>query len=195
MYERTITFHSDSQLPDAAPINVRVKHLDQNLYDVLVETPTSKTEFKAVPSIVSSPSSILSTLDGRRLRTTVVSQQPPASAVPSSTTGERLHVFHDGRRTALLLPPPKWLQTLGGDVLKAARGGLRAPMPSLVVDVRVSVGDRVEAGQAVVVLESMKTETVLRAEVAGTVKAVACRKGEMVEEGRELVEIEIEAVE
>jgi 3-methylcrotonyl-CoA carboxylase alpha subunit len=63
-------------------------------------------------------------------------------------------------------------------------------MPSLVVEVRVAVGEWVEKGQVVVVLESMKTETVLRAPVDGIVKGVGCAKGEMVEEGRELVDIE-----
>lgn len=63
-------------------------------------------------------------------------------------------------------------------------------MPSLIVEVKVKLGDRVEKGQAVVILESMKTETVLRAEAAGVVQAVGCKKGEMVEEGRELVDIE-----
>ena len=58
---------------------------------------------------------------------------------------------------------------------------------------RVAVGERVEQGQPVVVLESMKTETVLRAPVAGVVKAVACSKGEMVEEGRELIDLEEDA--
>ncbi|KAF8485910.1 single hybrid motif-containing protein [Russula ochroleuca] len=62
-------------------------------------------------------------------------------------------------------------------------------MPSLGVEVRVAVGERVEKGQVVVVLESMKTETVLCALVDGTVKAVWCAKGEMVEEGKELVGI------
>ena len=38
----------------------------------------------------------------------------------------------------------------------------------------------------------MKTETVLRAPVGGVVKAVGCQKGEMVEEGRELVDVEPE---
>jgi len=57
----------------------------------------------------------------------------------------------------------------------------------------VKVGDKVEKGQAVVVLESMKTETVLRTDVAGIVKAVGCTKGEMVEEGKELIEIEEES--
>lgn len=63
-------------------------------------------------------------------------------------------------------------------------------MPSLIVDLKVSVGDKVTKGQALVVLESMKTETVLRAERDGVVKAVGCKNGEMVEEGRELVDIE-----
>jgi 3-methylcrotonyl-CoA carboxylase alpha subunit len=40
------------------------------------------------------------------------------------------------------------------------------------------------------VLESMKTETVLRASADGIVKAVGCAKGEMVEEGMELADIE-----
>lgn len=66
-------------------------------------------------------------------------------------------------------------------------------MPSLVVEARVAAGDRVEKGQVVVVLESMKTETVLRAPGGGIIKAIGCVKGEireMVEEGRELVDIE-----
>jgi 3-methylcrotonyl-CoA carboxylase alpha subunit len=106
---------------------------------------------------------------------------------------ERLHIFHDGRKSTLVIPTPSWLLSLGEDAFgKGKLGGLRAPMPSLVVEVKVSVGDRVKMGDAVVVLESMKTESVLRADRAGVVRAVGCVKGEMVEEGRELVDIEFE---
>ena len=87
------------------------------------------------------------------------------------------------------------LLSLDGDLLKVTKRALKAPMPSLVVDVRVKFGDRVEKGQAIIVLESMKTETVLRADAAGVAKAVGCKNGEMVEEGRELVEIEGDEVE
>jgi 3-methylcrotonyl-CoA carboxylase alpha subunit len=103
---------------------------------------------------------------------------------------ERLHVFSSGHKTTLVLPSPNWLLSLGGDLLNATKGALKAPMPSLVVEVRVKLGDRVEKGQAVVVLESMKTETVLRAVTGGVVKTIGCTNGEMVEEGRELVDIE-----
>ena len=72
---------------------------------------------------------------------------------------------------------------------------MKAPMPSLVVDVWVNVGEKVEKGAPLVVLESMKTETTLRAGVSGVVAAVGCKKGEMVEEGRVLVDIEMNSEE
>ena len=93
------------------------------------------------------------------------------------------------------MPVPQWLRALGDETAAlAAKGGgqVRAPMPSLVVDVKVNVGDVVEKGQALVVLESMKTETVLRANASGAVAIVGCKKGEMVEEGKVLVEVEVE---
>ena len=67
---------------------------------------------------------------------------------------------------------------------------LKAPMPSLVVDVRVREGDEVKTGQVLIVLESMKTETPLRADCDGKVKFVGAQKGEMVAEGKELLAIE-----
>jgi len=100
-----------------------------------------------------------------------------------------LHVFNGGRKVSLVIPPPKWFVSLDG-AATATKGALRAPMPSLVVEVKVKVGDNVDKGQAVVVIESMKTETVLRAHTSGVVKVVGCMNGEMVEEGRELVEID-----
>jgi biotin carboxyl carrier protein len=62
-------------------------------------------------------------------------------------------------------------------------------MPGKVVRVLVSAGDRVEAGQALVVLEAMKMETMLRAEIAGTVSAISAEPGIMVDAGVVLVEL------
>ena len=103
---------------------------------------------------------------------------------------ERLHVFHNGHKTTFVLPSPKWLLSLGGDVLNTHKGALKAPMPSLVVNVPVKEGDKVKKGDAVVILESMKTEMILRAPADGVVTSVGCQKGDMVDEGRELVSIE-----
>ncbi len=69
----------------------------------------------------------------------------------------------------------------------AGSGSVVAAMPGVVAEVPVAVGDRVEVGTVLVVLESMKLFTSLRAEVAGTVMDVACRAGETVAAGRLLV--------
>ena len=65
-----------------------------------------------------------------------------------------------------------------------------APMPGLVVRVRVAVGDKVEAGQGVVVMEAMKMENELRATAAGVVKSIEVEAGTAVEKGTLLVALE-----
>ena len=65
---------------------------------------------------------------------------------------------------------------------------VRAPMPGLVVRVEVNEGDHVKAGQGVVIIEAMKMENELKAEVTGVVKRVLAREGTAVEKGAVLVE-------
>ena len=65
-----------------------------------------------------------------------------------------------------------------------------APMPGLIVRVNVSVGDRVEAGQGLVVMEAMKMENELRAIAPGTVRSVEVSPGTAVEKGALLVALE-----
>jgi biotin carboxyl carrier protein len=67
---------------------------------------------------------------------------------------------------------------------------LTAPMPGLVVRVAVQVGDIVEAGQGLVIIEAMKMENELRARAGGTVKRVLVEPGMAVEKGTTLVELE-----
>ncbi len=67
-----------------------------------------------------------------------------------------------------------------------------APMPGLIVRVGVAVGDQVEAGQAVLVMEAMKMENELRAPGAGRVKAILVQPGVAVERGAVLVTFEAE---
>ena len=65
-----------------------------------------------------------------------------------------------------------------------------APMPGMIVRVSVKAGDRVEAGQGVVVMEAMKMENELRATAAGTVRSVEVAPGTAVEKGALLVALE-----
>jgi acetyl/propionyl-CoA carboxylase alpha subunit len=63
-----------------------------------------------------------------------------------------------------------------------------APMPGLVVRVSVEPGDRVRAGQSVVIIEAMKMENDLKAESDGVVERVSAVAGQAVEKGAVLVE-------
>ena len=67
---------------------------------------------------------------------------------------------------------------------------LKAPMPGLIVRVSVQVGDQVQAGQGIVVMEAMKMENELRATAAGKVKSILATPGTAVEKGALLVELE-----
>lgn len=202
-YERVIHLQPEEDFASSKPVSVSVKAIaaSPGHFDIVVRNAEDQSvisDFRNVVAELPSSTLISATIDNAMKKTTVVSQVPPASlpaAHGAPNTMERLHVFgDDGRKVALVVTAPNWLLSLGEDVLDAAatKGALKAPMPSLVVEVKVNVGDKVEKGQAVIVLESMKTETVLRANAAGVVKSVGCKNGEMVEEGRHLVEFNLE---
>jgi pyruvate carboxylase subunit B len=78
----------------------------------------------------------------------------------------------------------------GASAGPAGPAPLLAPMPGMVVRVQVQVGDVVQPGQGLVVMEAMKMENELRATAAATVKAVIAQPGTAVEKGALLVELE-----
>ncbi len=67
---------------------------------------------------------------------------------------------------------------------------IKAPMPGLILDVLVQVGDTVKEGDYLLVLEAMKMENTLTALGDGVVKSVSVIKGEKVEKNQLLIEIE-----
>jgi pyruvate carboxylase subunit B len=84
----------------------------------------------------------------------------------------------------------KQIEALTGGGRKEAVGGvIRAPMPGLVVRVEVIVGQEVAAGSGLVVVEAMKMENELVAEIAGTVQKVYVQPGDAVEGGAKLISI------
>ena len=71
-------------------------------------------------------------------------------------------------------------------------GSFTAPMPGGVLDVLVSPGDAVTAGQALLVLEAMKMEHRVTAPYDGNVVAVHVAQGDRVQQGEMLLEVEAE---
>ncbi len=67
---------------------------------------------------------------------------------------------------------------------------LICPMPGLLTALHVAEGDRVEAGQPLAVVEAMKMENILRAEKAGTVKAINAKPGDSLAVDATILEFE-----
>lgn len=73
----------------------------------------------------------------------------------------------------------------------ASAGGkpVVAPLPGTINDIKVKVGDKVSAGDTVVILEAMKMQNNIEAETSGTVASINVNKGDAVMEGDTLVTI------
>ncbi len=66
---------------------------------------------------------------------------------------------------------------------------VKAPLPGLIIDVKVREGEKVKAGQNIIVMEAMKMENQIQATSDGTVKRIFVKKGDNVAEGNAMVEI------
>ncbi len=127
-------------------------------------------------------------VDGKQTR--VPYRRTVSGRVELLVEGRWLGAWSDGRST--------WVDGHSVQVERVAARGPRAdtgaslasPMPATVVAVKVSVGERVSAGQACVVVSAMKTEIVLRSPRAGVVRAVLVATGRPVRAGEATCELE-----
>ena len=74
---------------------------------------------------------------------------------------------------------------------KPSHGGcLTTAMPGTIVDIKVKIGDKVSAGDSLVVIEAMKMENEIQAPDSGTVIAIHIAKGDSVSPNETLLEIQ-----
>lgn len=119
------------------------------------------------------PSSIDVAVGGRRVRARF-------------TLDGSVLVVNDGSGDVELTVVPRFIPPGAA----AHRGGLNAPMPGRVIDVRVSAGESVTAGQLLVVLEAMKMEHRITAAADGVVANVLVHAGDQVKRGAPLLVME-----
>jgi acyl-CoA carboxylase subunit alpha len=117
-----------------------------------------------------SPAAIDAEIDGRR------------ATVRVTRAGDELYV-QTVRGTVAFAVVPRFV--VPGT--EAPSGGLVAPMPGVVLDVRCAPGDVVDANQTLVVLEAMKMEHQVRAPIGGVVAEVRVAKGQHIENGAVLL--------
>ena len=78
----------------------------------------------------------------------------------------------------------------GGGGARAGGGTLRSVMPGIVREVRCAVGDTIQRGTPLLILEAMKMENEIRADADGTIRAVHVEPGKAVAKGDPLVTVE-----
>ncbi len=126
-----------------------------------------------------------------------------SSVEPVDVSGKLWLVQGDVRRQAILAKVgDDWWVHFDGHVSRirvaepgatraaTSGAGLTAPMPGKVLAVMCAVGDSVEVGQALMVLEAMKMENRICAAVSGRVSAIPHDVGAQVDQGALLIEIE-----
>lgn len=86
-------------------------------------------------------------------------------------------------------PAPQAAQTATASAPQGKGEVVTAPLPGVILDIKVKVGDVVKAGQTVAVLEAMKMENEIESTASGTVTAVNAGKGDSVLEGAAIITI------
>ncbi|MGX8683240.1 MAG: biotin/lipoyl-containing protein [Bacteroidales bacterium] len=72
----------------------------------------------------------------------------------------------------------------------AGKSGIKSPLPGVILQIKVNVGDQVKRGQVLMVLEAMKMENNIPSDRDGKVVAINVSKGDSILEGTDLIFIE-----
>lgn len=109
-------------------------------------------------------------------------QRPVAQPAPAVTKAEA------PAPAPAVAPTPAPAPTPAAPVASGATGKpILSPLPGVILDLKVNVGDAVKAGQTVAILEAMKMENNINAECDGVVTAIKVAKGDSILEGAEIL--------
>lgn len=145
---------------DAAEISVELTQLNAGLFAITV----NGTKFPSVTSTWNpSTHTITSFFPQTRLETRLI-----------SSAGD-LTLFQQGQQYRIRHATPKWLEKALG--IKDTAHSVLAPMPCKILRVETKAGESVKKDQVLVVIESMKMETVIRSPQDGIVKRVVHQEG------------------
>ncbi|KIX09464.1 uncharacterized protein Z518_00544 [Rhinocladiella mackenziei CBS 650.93] len=152
-----------------------------------ITTPSNPSPIN-VSSSLDAETNTLTTYFPHTRHTSRIIFSSPIGHTPGSDT---VHLFTPHGSFRLTAPSPTWLSKALGVVEKP--NSLLSPMPAKILRVLVKPGDTVTKDQALLVIESMKMETVIRSPAEEVVvKRVVHGEGEVVGSGVELVEFEEE---
>ena len=112
--------------------------------------------------------------------------QQPINAAKHPTIAKPVVVAPQTDNQASTQPAAKPAQTAAAP---ASGNAVKAPLPGTITEINVTIGQQVNVGDTVIVLEAMKMQNNIETEYAGTVKAINVSKGDSVMEGAVLLTI------
>ena len=162
---------------DGKPVNCSITVKVQQSGDKTFEVSVGETFHMRVTSSFNPSSRVVqSFMPHTRMETRLIKD-------PST---DYLMMFQQGQQYRLQLVVPKWAEKALG--MKDVTNSVLAPMPCKVLRVEVEEGAQVRKNEPLVVIESMKMETVIRAPQDGVISRIVHRAGDLCKAGTALVE-------
>ncbi|KAH7316572.1 carbamoyl-phosphate synthase L chain, ATP binding domain-containing protein [Stachybotrys elegans] len=168
-------------------IEASVTQTGHNLYNVAVSRKGDETPevFSNVVCEAEADGAVM------RLQSFFPLERISSSVVPQEDANDtKITIFQHGVKTDLALLPPSWYEKALG--LKEIAASVAAPMPCKILRNEVEEGQSVKKGAPLVVIESMKMETVIRSPQDGIIKKLAHKAGDICKAGTVLVLFEEE---
>lgn len=102
-----------------------------------------------------------------------------------------IQVNHTDYEVEISTELDKLIKELGFEVGASKQvNAIKAPMPGLVLEINVEVGQEVQEGDNLLILEAMKMENSFTSPRAGIIKSIVVKKGQAVDKGQLLIEFE-----
>jgi biotin carboxyl carrier protein len=141
---------------------------------------------------------VAAVIDGHTLHARLLSAREGTFILLIDGRPVSAHVARDSQRTLVAIEGQVYSFTHAQEKQSRARASeagrldptVRSPMPGKILQVLVTEGAEIEAGQTLILLEAMKMENSLTTEGAARVKKVHVSPGDLVELGQVLVELE-----
>ena len=119
-------------------------------------------------------------INGNEYSVAIIDLEGNTAAVEVNGVSYKVDILTEGFTAAPARP--------AAEPAPAGKGtAVQSPLPGVILDIKVAVGDTVKAGQTVAILEAMKMENSINAECDGVITAIKVAKGDNILEGSDIV--------
>ena len=130
-------------------------------------------------------------INGNEYSVAIIDLEGNTAAVEVNGVSYKVDILTEGFTAAPARPAAKPAVAAPAPAAEPAPAGkgtaVQSPLPGVILDIKVAVGDTVKAGQTVAILEAMKMENSINAECDGVITAIKVAKGDNILEGSDIV--------